>query len=208
MQAMTSASAAAHNPAVEQPALPSVRTSWRALRGEDDDLALVSRRLAKVLTLTSVASAFIGGIEAMFEHYRGSFNQWSMWTPIGCSAALLATSAAALTSHRAFRRWMPAASWLMIGDGLAGVFYHVRGIHRRPGGLSEPIFNITTGPPFFAPLILSGAGAIGLLALLLDRTAEAQLAARRASRSNSEAEPAAGAKDAPKGGEGNGHRAA
>lgn len=49
---------------------------------------------------------------------------------------------------------------------------HARGIHRRPGGFRKLSFNLATGPPLFAPLILSGAGAMGLLALLLDRAAE------------------------------------
>ncbi len=158
--------------AVDEPLVASTRTAIAALRGETGDLARVTRRLAKLLTVTSVASALIGGSEAAIEHYRGSFNQWSMWTPIACSAALMAASTAALTSRAAFRRWMPLASWLMIGDGLAGLFYHARGIHRRPGGFHEPIFNLAAGAPIFAPLILSGAGAVGLLALLLDRSAE------------------------------------
>ncbi|MGH9533517.1 MAG: hypothetical protein ACRD2E_01510 [Terriglobales bacterium] len=160
--------------AVNEPVVASTRTAIEALRGEEDDLGRVARRLAKLLTVTSVASALIGGAEAAIEHYRGSFNQWSMWTPLACSAALFATSTAALTSHTAFRRWMPAASWLMIADGLAGTFYHARGIHRRPGGFHEPIFNLAAGAPIFAPLILSGAGAVGLLALLLDKSAAAQ----------------------------------
>lgn len=160
--------------AVQEPVAASVRTAWEALRGEEPDLNRVARRLAKLLTVTAVASALIGGFEALAEHYRGSFNQWSMWTPVGASAALLGASAAALKSRRAFRRWLPAASWLTVADGLAGVFYHVRGIHRRPGGFRHSTFNIPAGAPLFAPLILSGAGAIGILAALLDRSAEAQ----------------------------------
>lgn len=160
--------------AVNEPLVASTRTAIEALRGRDSDLPRVARRLAKLLTVTGVASAVIGGAEAAIEHYRGSFNQWSMWTPIACSAALLVASAAALSSERAFRKWMPAASWLMIADGLAGTFYHARGIHRRPGGFHEPIFNLAAGAPIFAPLILAGAGAVGLLALVLDKSAAAQ----------------------------------
>ncbi|HEX6496698.1 MAG TPA: hypothetical protein VF018_14510, partial [Acidobacteriaceae bacterium] len=111
--------------ATEQPLIESTVTAIDALRGRDPELARVVRRLAKVLTATSVVSAAIGGIEAAIEHYRGSYNQWVMWTPVGASAALMATSIAALRNDEAFRKWMPAASVLMIADGLAGVFYHI-----------------------------------------------------------------------------------
>ncbi|MGH9505585.1 MAG: hypothetical protein ACRD13_01560, partial [Terriglobales bacterium] len=77
--------------AVNEPLVASTRTAIEALRGRDSDLPRVARRLAKLLTVTGVASAVIGGAEAAIEHYRGSFNQWSMWTPIACSAALLVT---------------------------------------------------------------------------------------------------------------------
>lgn len=159
--------------AVDEPVVASVATTWEALHGRDPDLGRVARRLSKALTAAAVGSALIGGFEALTEHYRGSFNQWSMWTPIGASVAFLAASAAALKSRRAFRRWMPAASWLVVADGLAGVFYHMRGIHRRPGGFHASLFNIPAGAPLFAPLLLSGVGAVGLLAALLDRSAEA-----------------------------------
>lgn len=54
-------------------------------------------------------------------------------------------------------------------DGLVGFFFHIRGIHRKPGGWRIPIVNLVMGPPVFAPLLLALSGFLGALASLLRR---------------------------------------
>ena len=43
------------------------------------------------------------------------------------------------------------------------------GIRRTPGHFSNLRFNITLGPPLFAPLLFSAVGLLGLIAMLLRR---------------------------------------
>jgi hypothetical protein len=54
-------------------------------------------------------------------------------------------------------------------DGVLGFFLHLQGIKRMPGGFANLRFNITMGPPLFAPLLLSSVGLLGFLATLLRR---------------------------------------
>jgi hypothetical protein len=67
------------------------------------------------------------------------------------------------------RTLLPLVSALALVDGLIGTLYHVRGVLRRPGGLSMPLYNVMYGPPVFAPLLFSASGFLGLLASALRR---------------------------------------
>jgi hypothetical protein len=64
---------------------------------------------------------------------------------------------------------LPGISVLAIADGSIGAYFHIRGVLRRAGGLSQPIYNLTYGPPAFAPLLFAACGFLGLLASLLRR---------------------------------------
>jgi hypothetical protein len=55
-------------------------------------------------------------------------------------------------------------------DAAVGFYFHLRGVVRRPGGLKHWLYNITYGPPIFAPLLFGAAGFMGLLASLLRRS--------------------------------------
>ena len=74
-----------------------------------------------------------------------------------------------MRSERAARTWLPAISALYCLDGMIGVITHVRGVARKPGGFSEPMFNIVMGPPLLAPGSLALVGAMGLAAAVLGR---------------------------------------
>ena len=52
-------------------------------------------------------------------------------------------------------------------DSLAGFFFHVRGIARKPGGWRLPVANIVMGPPIFAPLLFGVSAYLGLIASFL-----------------------------------------
>jgi len=56
-----------------------------------------------------------------------------------------------------------------LSDGLLGFLLHIRGIRDMPGGTHNLRFNITMGPPLFAPLLLSSVGLLGLIASLVRR---------------------------------------
>jgi hypothetical protein len=64
---------------------------------------------------------------------------------------------------------LPAASALAAADAAIGLYYHARGVLRRPGGRKHLVYNIMYGPPIFAPLLFGAAGTLGFLASLLRR---------------------------------------
>jgi len=126
-------------------------------------------RMQKTLAAATAASAVPLGIEIYFEHFRGSFGDKWMWTPVALSPALSAAGVAALRSERAAKTWLPVLSALYCLDGVIGVVTHVRGVHRKPGGFREPLFNIVMGPPLLAPGSLALVGGMGLAAAVFGR---------------------------------------
>lgn len=126
-------------------------------------------RVQRSLALATAAGALPLGLEIYLEHFKGSFGDKWMWTPIALSPPLAIAGVAGYRSERAARTWLPALSALYALDGLIGVYTHVRGIHKRPGGFSEPTYNIVMGPPLLAPGSLTMVGACGLLAPLFRR---------------------------------------
>jgi hypothetical protein len=114
-------------------------------------------------------SGLLGGLEVSYEHYRGSYGQKIMYSPVVLSGALFGAAAWSLTNRRVARTLLPAASILLLADGLVGFGFHVRGIARKPGGWRLPITNIVTGPPVFAPLLLGIGGYLGLIASFMRR---------------------------------------
>jgi len=128
-----------------------------------------SGRMQRTLAAATAFSALPLGLEIYFEHFRGSFGDKWMWTPVALSPALSAAGVAGVRSERAARTWLPLLSALYCADGLVGVITHVRGVARKPGGFQEPIFNIVMGPPLLAPGSLALVGAMGLAAAALER---------------------------------------
>jgi hypothetical protein len=121
-------------------------------------------RVQRSLAAATAASALPLGLEIYFEHFRGSFGDKWMWTPVVLSPALAAAGAAGVRSRRAATTVLPAVSALYCLDGLIGVYTHVQGVRKRPGGFSEPLYNIVMGPPLLAPGSLALVGGMGLVA--------------------------------------------
>jgi hypothetical protein len=126
-------------------------------------------RSQRLLSAATAASALPLGLEIYVNHYGGSFgNKW-MWTPVALSPALSAAGVAGFVSERAARTVLPALSTLVVLDGAAGLFFHVRGAARKPGGIKEATYNLVMGPPALAPGSLAMVGAIGLAAAVSRR---------------------------------------
>ena len=85
-------------------------------------------RAQKTLAAATAFSALPLGLEIYFEHFRGSFGDKWMWTPVALSPALSAAGVAAVRSERAAKTWLPVLSALYCADGLIGVITHVRGV--------------------------------------------------------------------------------
>ncbi len=135
----------------------------RALRN------LRSGRAQQMFCAATAASALPLGIEVFMNHYGGSFaNKW-MWSPVALLPALGVAGLAGVVDERAARTWLPGAAALVTANGLAGEYFHARGIARKPGGWSEPSYNLIQGPPLLAPGSLTMVGGIGLVAALMRR---------------------------------------
>jgi hypothetical protein len=126
-------------------------------------------RALRSLAAATAFSALPLGLEIYFEHFRGSFGDKWMWTPVALSPALTAAGIAGVRSEHAAKTWLPVLSGLYCLDGAIGVVTHVRGVARKPGGFSEPLFNIVMGPPLLAPGSLALVGGMGVAAALLGR---------------------------------------
>ena len=126
-------------------------------------------RVQRSLAAATAASALPLGLEIWFEHFRGSFGDKWMWTPVVLSPALTAAGIAAVRSRRAATTVLPAVSALYCLDGAIGIYTHVQGVRKRPGGFSEPLYNIVMGPPLLAPGSLALVGGMGLVAAVARR---------------------------------------
>jgi hypothetical protein len=123
--------------------------------------------------LTAVA-ALITTAEIYLEHYRASFgNRW-MWSPVLVTPPVMVAGIGGVFSRRWAKRYLPVASLIYTANGLLGEYFHARGVARRPGGFSEEVvtYNLAMGPPIFAPGLMCTVGGMGLLAALLRREAD------------------------------------
>lgn len=126
-------------------------------------------RFQRGLSLITAFSALLSGLEVTYEHYIGSYSQRIMYTPVILSPALFIAAAWGVFNRRAARTVLPIVSLLTIIDGVAGFVFHIRGIHRKPGGWRIPIVNIVMGPPLLAPILFATSGFLGLIASFLRR---------------------------------------
>ncbi|HZY71854.1 MAG TPA: hypothetical protein VFE22_01965 [Edaphobacter sp.] len=123
------------------------------------------RSLCLIVATTSVAS----GLEVGYEHYKGSYSNPVMYTPVALSAALAGAGLSGVFSRIAARTILRWVSIVTLADGVVGFFFHVRGVARKPGGWSLPVTNIVMGPPIFAPLLFGTSAYLGLMASYLRR---------------------------------------
>ncbi len=126
-------------------------------------------RFQRSLALVAGLSSILSGLEVAYEHYRGSYGQRVMYTPVILSPALLVAGIWGYRDRRAAHTLLPAVSLAVLADSVIGFGFHVRGIRRKPGGWRLPIVNIVMGPPIFAPLLFGISGYLGLLATFLTR---------------------------------------
>lgn len=126
-------------------------------------------RAQRLLSAATAASALPLGVEIYINHYGGSFgNRW-MWSPVMLAPALSAAGVAGVFSERAARTVLPAMSVVVALNGLAGEYFHLRGVARKPGGFKEASYNLVMGPPALAPGSLAMVGAIGVMASVMRR---------------------------------------
>ena len=119
------------------------------------------------LSLMAGTSSVLAGLEVSYEHYKGSYGQKVMWTPVVLSGAMTGAGIWGFFSTWAARTVLRWTSVVTLLDSLIGFFFHVRGIARKPGGWRLPVTNIVMGPPIFAPLLFGVSAYLGLIASFL-----------------------------------------
>ena len=126
-------------------------------------------RAQRLLSAATALSALPLGFEIYLNHYGGSFgNKW-MWTPVALSPALSAAGVAGVVSEKAAKTVLPALSAVFLLDGAAGVYFHLRGAYRKPGGFKQATYNLVMGPPALAPGSLAMIGSLGVAAGIMRR---------------------------------------
>ena len=121
------------------------------------------------MSLLVASTSLVSGIEVSYEHYRGSYSNPVMYTPVILSGVLTAASIGGFLSRGMATTFMRYASYTTLIDGLIGFGFHIRGVARKPGGWRMPIINIVMGPPLFAPLLFGTSAYLGVIASYLQR---------------------------------------
>ncbi len=129
--------------------------------------AIRTGRFERTLSALTAAGAAVTTAEIYLSHDGASFGNKMMYWPLVVVPSAVPAGVAGFFSRRAARTILPAASALIVVNGIQGAYLHMRGIRQRPGGLTK--YNMESGPPAFAPLLASLVGGMGLLAALLRR---------------------------------------
>jgi len=140
----------------------------------EGELALIDNdiregKFQRSLALLTAATSVVSGLEVAYEHYRGSYSRRVMYTPVILSAMLAAAGVAGFFNRRAARTILRFTSAVTLIDAFVGFYFHIRGIHRKPGGWRLPMTNMIMGPPIFAPLLFGTSAYLGLIASYLQR---------------------------------------
>jgi hypothetical protein len=118
--------------------------------------------------LTAIAAA-VTTAEIYLEHYKASFgNKW-MWSPIIVTPPVMVAGLMGVFSKRWAKTALPVTALIYTADGLLGEYFHARGVGRKPGGWHLASYNLPMGPPISAPGLMTLVGGMGLLAALLRR---------------------------------------
>lgn len=121
------------------------------------------------MSLLVAGSSLVSALEVGYEHYKGSYSNPVMYSPVILSSALTVAAGAAIFSRRAATTWLRWLSYITFADGVIGFGFHIRGVARKPGGWRLPVTNVVMGPPLFAPLLFGTSAYLGVIASYLQR---------------------------------------
>lgn len=125
------------------------------------------------MSLLVASTSLVTGLEVAYEHYRGSYSNPVMYTPVILSAVLSTAGVSGFFSRRLARTFLRYTAFATCIDGFIGFGFHIRGIARKPGGWRVPITNVVMGPPVFAPLLFATSAYLGIIASYLQREEDA-----------------------------------
>lgn len=126
-------------------------------------------RFERSLSGLTAVSALVTGFEVYLEHYKASFGNKVMWSPILVTPPLVVAGVGGVFSKRWAKTALPISAGIFTLNGLAGEYFHARGVARKPGGWALASYNVPMGPPISAPGLMAMVGGMGLLASVLRR---------------------------------------
>ena len=146
--------AAARGGRMSRKALPPALSTERA--PSPDRANLAARRLNRSAGTLAVSVLF----DSVVEHYRGSFENKAMYTPLVTSALALAVSAHGTADKRAKSHWARDSVYALTGlVGLAGTGFHFWNVSQKPGRFTWQ--NLFYGAPLGAPMAIGLSGLLG-----------------------------------------------
>jgi len=77
------------------------------------------------LSFIAGMSNLLGGLEVAYEHYRGSYGQRIMYSPVILSSLACGACLWAVVNKCVARTLMPAISSMLLIDGILGFFFHI-----------------------------------------------------------------------------------
>jgi hypothetical protein len=126
-------------------------------------------RFERSLSAMTAVGALVTTAEIYIEHYKASFgNKW-MWSPVIVTPPVVVAGVGGVFSRRWAKIWLPITAAIYTANGLMGEYFHARGVARKPGGWKNASYNVPMGPPIAAPGLMCIVGAMGLLAAVLRR---------------------------------------
>jgi hypothetical protein len=128
---------------------------WRGLRPVERRIATRVRegRFQGVLAGATAASAILNGVESLYSHYKTNLRYRAQWISSFSLRHSWPQESPRSSAVGAARYALASLSLLAVASGGVGLFYHARGVARRPGGMKQPVYSLRNGPPVFAPLL-------------------------------------------------------
>jgi hypothetical protein len=131
--------------------------------------AEVTVRACHRLHRASGLLAFSVLTDSAMEHYRGSFANKAMYTPLAVSTLTLGANLHGLADHRDNRHPARYGTYsVAVLTGIAGTLFHFYNVLKRPGGLGWQ--NLFYAAPLGAPAALCLSGLLGFVAERMRQT--------------------------------------
>ncbi len=126
-------------------------------------------RFERSLSAMTAVGALVTTAEIYIEHYKASFGNKMMWSPVIVTPPVVVAGIGGVFSRRWAKVWLPITAGVYTANGLLGEYLHARGVARKPGGWKNASYNVPMGPPIAAPGLMCIVGGMGLLAAVLRR---------------------------------------
>lgn len=139
-------------------------------RPQTSATVLAARRLNRAAGVLATSVLADSGVE----HYRGSFKNKAMFTPLAVSALTLATSIHGTADMRPVAHRLRDATYLLAAaTGLIGTGSHIYNVGKRVGGFRWQ--NMFYGAPLGAPIAILLSGLVGFCS---ERVRESEVGTR------------------------------